>query len=496
MELFTDSRRKICDHEAGHAAAVLLQGGKVFRISLPWETTAADSTNQKTGVFRSSFSDPAKEIKVFLGGYIADDLMHGDKYWPKSHLDWTRAEAAASKLGWTMDQGVNLTYELLEPHQELISRIGEALSQTTELSGDRIHKIYREYMENQSNKGNGASPINLKGTDPKQTLSSSLRARPSAQFVSRRGQIFAMGLGMLIFLLCFTVPAMWEHIGHLKPQYETMAKIGALSPEFAIFCFLLFHSWDRSMKVRKWSLIFGCVLAGLVIVHAAGLWGLKDGSINQSEAEDRLTEKLNEYGKQTAEVAENRRPAGQRITRTEVREQGKTDRERDKNAHNLISNFVAGRDKEIRSHSFLSEGYMNGPMYAVNFLAALLFTSILTWMHFSAKLDDIDDDGDGIADIHQGKVVNYNGEDYAKHPITGQADPQWADFLKWRDGIQAPAQSSNQIAEEWREGNYKLDPNFRPEAPPINIQSEPAIKPAPGKIPVITQSNGKKDPNV
>jgi hypothetical protein len=276
-------------------------------------------------------------------------------------------------------------------------------------------------------------PIDLRGPGSTENPGSALKAKASPQFISRRGQVFAMGLGMLVFLLCFTLPAMWEHIGSLKPQYETMAKIGALSPEFAIFCFLLFHSWDRSKRVRKWSLIFGAVLAGLVVVHAAGLWGLKDGAERQQGIEDRLTEKLNEYGKQTAETAENKRSTGQPITRAEVREEGRTKRARDLHAQQMIRETIVDRTENIHEASFLSEGYLNGPMYMVNFLVALLFVSALTWMHFSAKIDDIDEDGDGVADITQGKIVNYHGQDYALNPQTGQADPQWAEFMKSRD---------------------------------------------------------------
>ena len=255
-----------------------------------------------------------------------------------------------------------------------------------------------------------------------------------------------------------------------------MAKIGVLSPEFAIFCFLLFHSWDRSMKVRKWSLIFGCALAAPVIIHAAGLWGLKDGTQRQTGIEDRLTEKLNEYGKQTAETAEGRRQASRPITRAEVREQGRVDRARDADAHKLIAESITGRNEEIHKATFLSEGYMNGPMYAVNFLAALLFTSILTWMHFSAKIDDIDEDGDGIADIKQGKVVNYQGQDYALNPQTGHADPDMAEFLKWKNdrsqpqqGVPAPWPASNHGGQFNSDGAIDIQPEPKPEPEPIQI---------------------------
>src|SRR5262245_15812596 len=144
-----------------------------------------------------------------------------------------------------------------------------------------------------------------------------MQAKPNKSkesFISRRAGVFMMGLGMVIFLACWTLPAFWEHLEGLGPSYIGTARVGALSGEFALLCFLLFHSWDKSLNVRKYSLVFGTILAFVLIIHAAALWGLKDGSVRQTKTEDRLTEKLGELSKQQGSGSSNR----QGLTRAEV----------------------------------------------------------------------------------------------------------------------------------------------------------------------------------
>src|SRR5262245_50187799 len=102
------------------------------------------------------------------------------------------------------------------------------------------------------------------------------RARARQSWGSRFG-MFVFGLGIIIFLGCFTIPAFWEHLLELSPQWPTLVMIGACAGEFGLLGYLLWHSFSKSLDVRQMSLIFGAVLALVLLVHGAALWGLKDG---------------------------------------------------------------------------------------------------------------------------------------------------------------------------------------------------------------------------
>lgn len=145
----SERRARGCAHEAGHAAACLLLRVRVLKIMLPWVITAEDSTNGQVGVFRIESKNSLHEALISLGGYAGEELLWGwdPDLWDDQHSDWTNAAASAYAIGWTMGKMVGEVRGLLAAHAELVIRISEALSETTELDESVLQAIYAEYMD-------------------------------------------------------------------------------------------------------------------------------------------------------------------------------------------------------------------------------------------------------------------------------------------------------------------------------------------------------------
>jgi hypothetical protein len=204
----------------------------------------------------------------------------------------------------------------------------------------------------------------------------------------RRIGILITGVVILTGLALFTVPAFWEHIDSLAPAYPIMARVGVVTGEAMLFALLFWQAFDKSMKVRHWALIWGIILAIVVLVHSAALWGLKDGVTRQTAKEKALTEGLSKLSNDQMGSASGRfRTQTQRQIASETRKE--------------LADEIKNRDKSIHAATFAPEWYLNGPMYLAIFLFVMFAHSHLTYLHFNAKPEHIDRNFDGVADIHQ-----------------------------------------------------------------------------------------------
>lgn len=231
--------------------------------------------------------------------------------------------------------------------------------------------------------------------------------------------MFATGLGVLIGLGLFTIPAFWEHLESLKPHYITMAKVGAMVGEFMLFCLLLWHSFSKSMKVRQTALALTGVLTIVILVHAAALWGLKDGSVRQQNKEQELQTKLTAMSEKQMAAANGKYKS-------------KNQREIASSAQKQLADEIKNRDTGIHAASFMPEWYMNGPMYLAIFLMVMLAHIVLAYLQANMDIEDIDADFNGIADIKEGKLVKHKGKIYAKDPVTEKPSEDYAKYVEWQ----------------------------------------------------------------
>lgn len=213
--------------------------------------------------------------------------------------------------------------------------------------------------------------------------------------------IFTWGL-----LAVWSASAFWEHIDALQPTYPLAAKVGALGSEFALLCFVLLHCFDKHIAVRKWALVFGVILGGMVLMHAGALRGMREATIAQRDTEDRMAAVLSKMSSEQAAAIQADQTGTQRErlakSRLAVKEQGDVAR----NAQREVAVTIAKSNETVKANSILPEWYLNGWMYSALFLLSILLSSILFGLMMQG---DIDANFDGIPDRIQRSVYGSNG---------------------------------------------------------------------------------------
>jgi len=218
-------------------------------------------------------------------------------------------------------------------------------------------------------------------------------------FLNNRQQIFAVGFIVWALLAAWTISAFWAHISTLQEEYETGAKIGALGGEFVALAFLWWHCFHVKLGVRRWALIFSCLLAGVLLLHAGAVRGLKAAKIEQASAEQRFAENAARLAQaQTVGAGEavgRARAAGgspREAIRMGVQIAQSAGREATQNLRELTA---AGTEKVQRSTIFPA-GYIRDWMYSAIFLLSVVLLSALFWV--MATDDQVDADFNGVAD--------------------------------------------------------------------------------------------------
>src|SRR5262245_52327777 len=201
------------------------------------------------------------------------------------------------------------------------------------------------------------------------------------QFLGHRAQMAFVGCGLWLLLMLWSVSAFWAHIEELKEPYQFAAKCGALAGEFALLALVLWHCFNKHIGVRRWALIFGFMLAGVILVHSGALRGLKDAQVARAKTEDRLTEKLGELSKQQTEasskasgdIARQMRGSSQRERMWAMNRQIQKGSESNLEAQRLLVNEIASSNDKVKDTSILPRWYLDGWMYSAIFVVSLFF---------------------------------------------------------------------------------------------------------------------------
>jgi hypothetical protein len=396
-----DEDLRLAIHESGHAAAVCDVDGYLHSIELN-----SDGGGVTTHDARSPVVD--------LAGYAAVlELLNYDEPYEKHNTDFEKAEDfAGSEFMSYLPQA----RQVVRKHEAAIRRIAEELRQTRYMSGERAYELF-----NESNRSNVMTPQNqIPQQPPVQQPQGQLQYAPAPyrgyppprrpNWGKRLG-IFFCNVFIMVLLGCFTIPAFWEHIQSLNPEFVKTAMVGACAGEVMLLFISFWQAFDKSMKVRQLAIVFEFLLAGVIIVHAAALWGLKDGTVRQANKEQAMTGAAERLSKTQMEAA-----SGQYRTQTQ--------RQIAADTRNKVLDEIKNRDQAIHSATFMPEWYMNGPMYLAIFLVVLLSNVVLGWLHVKADPRDIDSDFDGIADWQQQQYqqpMYYPQPQYAPAP---QYQPQ------------------------------------------------------------------------
>ncbi|MGH9838047.1 MAG: hypothetical protein ACREEM_04610 [Blastocatellia bacterium] len=231
------------------------------------------------------------------------------------------------------------------------------------------------------------------------------------QFLNRRTQMFVIGALVWILLAAWTISAFWGHIDELAERYQFAARLGALASEVIGMGFLYWHCYDKSLTIRRCALIFSVILASILVFHAGALRGLRDARIQQAATEDRVAEKLTEMSAaQSKAIADASAANAGKLAQQGIRQRERLALANKANAQQgeiaraaqekVAAEIAAGNDK-VKDTAIVPRWYLDGWMYGVIFMAAMLMLGILWWKMSDADESVIDADYDGIPDWQQ-----------------------------------------------------------------------------------------------
>jgi hypothetical protein len=222
----------------------------------------------------------------------------------------------------------------------------------------------------------------------------------SQSFLSRRGQMAVVGVGMWLLLTLWTGSAFWRHIDQLGETYQIAARCGALGSVFALLALVLWHCFDKHIGVRRWALIFAFILAGAELIHAGALRGVAEGVALHIAMEKRIAERLTEMSRQQAVSIKPDQTGTQRERLAKNRQALQSQTEIAKHAQEQVATEIAATHDKVMNSAILPRWYLNGWMYSILFILALGFVSIIFLLMMR---DDVDTNFDGIVDREQGR---------------------------------------------------------------------------------------------
>jgi hypothetical protein len=240
----------------------------------------------------------------------------------------------------------------------------------------------------------------------------------SNQFLTRRAQMAFVGIGMWLLLFFWTISAFWQHLDQLQPSYATMAKCGAVAGEFALLALVLWHCFDKHLGVRRWSLIFAFLLAGVLLSHGGALRGLHESATLQRETEQRMAEAMAKMTREQQAGIQASAGGTQRERLAKERQAKNAQAEIAKNAQAEVAKNIAAADDKIKESSIFPRWYLDGWMYSVIFILALGFVSIIGLLMMRG---DVDADFDGILDRDQ-EMAPRRIRPLSPQPVEGRSD--------------------------------------------------------------------------
>lgn len=213
-----------------------------------------------------------------------------------------------------------------------------------------------------------------------------------------------IGVGLWLFLAAWSVSAFWQHIDELGATYRFGSRAGALGGEFALLTFVVLHCFSKHLAVRRWALIFSFVLGSVILVHTGALRGLNEATQSQIATEKRLAETLTEMSQKQGQSIKSADTGTQRERLAKNRQAVQQQAEVAKNAQKEVAATITASADKAKESSIMPRWYLDGWMYNVIFVTALLFTTILFLLMMR---DDVDADYDGVIDRLQPSQVGF-----------------------------------------------------------------------------------------
>lgn len=212
---------------------------------------------------------------------------------------------------------------------------------------------------------------------------------------TRRGGMAFVGIGLWLFMALWTLSAFWQHIDELQATYRFAAKCGAMAGEFAALAFVFWHCFSKHLGVRKWALVFAVLLPAILVSHAGALRGMQESTIAQHGTEERTREALTKMTLAQAGSIKGDSTGTQRERLAKNRAAVQQQAELAKAAQKEVAATIATSDDKVKDSSIFPRWYLDGWMYSLIFIAALVMVSAI----FALMMrDDVDANFDGVPD--------------------------------------------------------------------------------------------------
>jgi hypothetical protein len=241
------------------------------------------------------------------------------------------------------------------------------------------------------------------------------RRRPGndyRQWVSDRVQKLVAGLLIWAFLAAWSLSAFWEHIETLGPSSRFMAQLGACGAEVILLWFILWHVYNKHMRVRFWALIFSAILGVTILIHAGALRSMWGARTEQIEKEKRFAENAGRIAGESIKGAVE--GLGNVLRNSDLTTRQKNNQIANAQNRGLrsaqsatkeLKDITVGGDEKLKNSTWLPDWYVERHVYEGVFVIALTLFSLLMLIWMSSGDDDVDENFDGIPDNQQSHLM-------------------------------------------------------------------------------------------
>lgn len=243
-----------------------------------------------------------------------------------------------------------------------------------------------------------------------------IQSRHKNTYVQRipdRAQKLMAGLLIWFFLALWTLGNFWDHIDKTIPDsaYKNLLRLGCCGAEVVLFFFVIWHVYNKHLRVRKTALICGTILGVFLLAHSGTL-----RSIEAAHKENEASQKAMAEGAAKI-VGANSSAAAEQATKTQLalRDRGVSQRERmaaardlragaNKSAKEVADGFksvIEDGKKNVEQSSLFPDWYVREYMYIGVFSLALILLLIVLYIWMTSGIEDVDENFDGIPDVKQ-----------------------------------------------------------------------------------------------
>lgn len=219
---------------------------------------------------------------------------------------------------------------------------------------------------------------------------------------------------MIVFvgISAFCAAILWSHIDRTNSTNPGLWKIGAATPDVLALICVIWHTYAKDLRVKTWCFITDAVIMIAMLVHVAGVQGYETSIAEQTSNLRLAAEMQGQIERQRIEAATQAAQSIQGTSRRASRLRsgalslGRPNQE--------SADKLAAAAQGIKGETFFPDWYINGPMYAIiNLLAVICFLRV-SWVAMHS--DDFQDENqNGVDDRDEKRIESGEIDPVALH---------------------------------------------------------------------------------